>query len=75
MKDGSTDSFERKCTNDLRDVVDLVRGELTNLQRSTLGEQVSDSSILNYNQVFCLALIFGSKLGSTHAVHVTRLDE
>lgn len=39
LKEASTYSFEQKCTNDLRDVVDLVRGELTNLQRSTLGER------------------------------------
>ncbi|MEW5313906.1 MAG: hypothetical protein WDW38_005438 [Sanguina aurantia] len=40
LTDGSTEDVERKCTNDLREVVDLVRGELTNLQRSTLGALV-----------------------------------
>lgn len=37
LKDGTTPEYEKKCTGDLMKIVDLVRGELTNLQRATLG--------------------------------------
>lgn len=30
--------YEKQCTADLMRIVDLVRGELTGLQRATLGE-------------------------------------
>eukprot|EP00955_Chlamydomonas_euryale_P117752 366496-Chlamydomonas_euryale.AAC.8 len=33
-------AYERKCTSDLMKVVDLVRGQLTGLQRATLGALV-----------------------------------
>ncbi len=32
--------YEKQCTADLMRIVDLVRGELTGLQRATLGESL-----------------------------------
>ncbi|GIL64289.1 hypothetical protein Vafri_18269 [Volvox africanus] len=32
--------YEKRCSSDLREIVDLVRGELTGLQRATLGALV-----------------------------------
>ena len=38
LKKGESAPYEVLCTSDLMKIVDLVRGELTNLQRATLGE-------------------------------------
>jgi len=37
---GTLATYEKKCTDDLLRIVDLVRGELTGLQRATLGALV-----------------------------------
>jgi hypothetical protein len=42
LKSGRAAEYEQQCTADLMRVVDLVRGELTNLQRATLGGSASD---------------------------------
>ena len=38
LKNNEVAAYEKTCTSDLMRIVDLVRGELTNLQRATLGE-------------------------------------
>ena len=40
ITDGTTKQYEEKCTSDLMKIVDRVRGELTSLQRKTLGALV-----------------------------------
>lgn len=37
LRGGTTPAYEAQCTADLMKIVDLVRGQLTNLQRATLG--------------------------------------
>lgn len=39
LKNNEVAAYEKTCTSDLMRIVDLVRGELTNLQRATLGER------------------------------------
>jgi hypothetical protein len=38
LKTRKAKEYEAQCTSDLMRIVDLVRGELTGLQRATLGE-------------------------------------
>ena len=40
LKTNAVAAYEQKCTSDLLRIVDLVRGELTGLQRATLGALV-----------------------------------